>query len=618
MSDFFSQQQFTVYRWLGCHRTEKGYVFRVWAPRATAVFLCGDFNGWNRQSLPMSAIGEGVWEVITDAPREYDAYKYYIVSQNGNGVLKSDPYAYHFETRPATASKVYSLEGYIWQDTAWQQKKAAVNAATSPLNIYEVHLGSWKRHADGSFLSYTQLADELIAYVRDMQYTHIELMPVAEHPFDGSWGYQVTGYYAPTSRYGTPHEFMAFIDRCHQAGIGVILDWVPGHFPKDESGLYRFDGEACYEYADERKGEHKEWGTCVFDYGRREVRAFLLSNALFWLREYHADGLRVDAVASMLYLDYNRPSGAWMPNIYGGNGNLEAMSFFRELNTAVLSACPHSLMIAEESTAWPGVSQEVDAGGLGFSYKWNMGWMNDMLRYISLDPLFRKEVHDSLTFSFVYAFSERFILPLSHDEVVHGKGSLLGKMFGNYEEKFAGLRLFLAYTMAHPGKKLLFMGCEFGQFIEWNENQELDWLLLDYESHRQLHHFTKMLNTFYRAQSPLWEQDTSWEGFSWIAHDDKSQSVVAFRRIDKQGEEVVAVCNFTPIRRENYRLGLPDSGSYQEIFTTDAKEFGGGGIGNGTVKTQRIPFHGLEQSATLTLPPLSVVFLKRRKTKRRE
>ncbi len=613
MSQIFSEKQFSIYEWLGCHRIANGYVFRVWAPRAAAVFLCGDFNGWNTRSLPMCAIGDGVWEIITDTPREYNAYKYYIVSQNGNGVMKSDPYAYHFETRPATASKVYSLEGYAWQDAEWQRNKATANSITSPLNIYEVHLGSWKRHADSSFLSYRELADELIEYVLEMHYTHIELMPITEHPFDGSWGYQVTGYYAPTSRYGTPHDFMAFVDRCHQAGIGVILDWVPGHFPKDESGLYRFDGEACYEYADERKGEHKEWGTCVFDYGRREVRSFLFSNALFWLKEYHIDGLRVDAVASMLYLDYNRASGAWMPNIYGGNGNLEAMSFFRELNTAVLLSCPHSLMIAEESTAWPGVSHAVDEGGLGFSYKWNMGWMNDMLRYISLNPLFRKEVHDSLTFSLVYAFSEQFILPLSHDEVVHGKGSLLNKMFGTYEEKFAGLRLFLAYTMAHPGKKLLFMGCEFGQFIEWDEKKALDWLLLDYESHRQLHHFTKTLNAFYRAQAPLWQQDTSWEGFSWISHDDKSQSVVAFRRIDKQGEELVAVCNFTPVKREAYRIGLPKAGSYQEVFTTDAKEFGGEGIGNGNIRTKRVPFHGFEQSATLTLPPLSVVFLQHHK-----
>ncbi len=609
----FSKNQFSIYEWLGCHHTTKGYVFRVWAPRAAAVFLCGDFNGWERRSLPMYAIGEGVWEVITDAPREYDAYKYHIVSQNGNSVLKSDPYAYHFETRPATASKIYSLQGYTWQDSEWQHNKATVNAVGLPLNIYEVHLGSWKRHADGSFLSYEELADELIPYVLDMHYTHIELMPVMEHPFDGSWGYQVTGYYAPTSRYGTPHDFMAFVDRCHRAGIGVILDWVPGHFPKDESGLYRFDGEACYEYADARKGEHKEWGTCVFDYGKGEVRSFLFSNALFWLKEYHVDGLRVDAVASMLYLDYNRPDGAWMPNIYGGNGNLEAMSFFRELNTTVLSTCPHSLMIAEESTSWPGVTHAVNTGGLGFSHKWNMGWMNDMLRYISLDPLFRKEVHANLTFSLVYAFSEQFILPLSHDEVVHGKGSLLNKMFGTYEEKFAGLRLLLAYTMAHPGKKLLFMGGEFGQFIEWDEKKELDWLLLDFESHRRLHHFTKTLNAFYRTQSPLWEQDTSWEGFSWIAHDDNTQSVVSFRRIDTKGEEIISICNFTPIKREEYRIGLPKTGNYQEVFTTDAKEFGGGGVTNGTVRATRVPFHGFSQSATLTLPPLSVVFLKHRK-----
>ncbi len=602
-----------AYTFLGCHPKGEGFIFRVWAPHARKVWLVGDFTDWDASAIPMQNIGDGIWEGESPKAKKYDKYKYKI--ENRKTVYKSDPYAFHTATRPETDSKVYPLS-FEWTDAEYLSNRG--DSIRKPILIYEVHLSSWKQYPDGNFYAYRALCDTLIPYVKEMGYTHIELMPVSEYPYDPSWGYQVTGYYAPTSRYGTPHEFMAFVDRCHRAGIGVILDWVPGHFPKDESGLYRFDGEACYEYADERKGEHKEWGTCVFDYGRGEVRSFLLSNALFWLKEYHADGLRVDAVASMLYLDYNRAPGAWMPNIYGGNGNLEAMSFFRELNTAVLSSCPHSLMIAEESTAWPSVSHAVDAGGLGFSYKWNMGWMNDILRYISLDPLFRKEVHDSLTFSLVYAFSERFILPLSHDEVVHGKCSLLNKMFGTYEEKFAGLRLLLAYTVAHPGKKLFFMGCEFGQFIEWDEKKQLDWLLLDFESHRQMLHFTKMLNTFYRVQSPLWEQDTSWEGFSWIAHDDKSQSVVAFRRIDKQGKEVVAVCNFTPIRRENYRIGLPESGSYQEVFTTDAKEFGGGGIGNGTVKTQRIPFHGFGQSATLNLPPLSVVFLKQRKTKRRE
>lgn len=619
-STIFSQQHFAAYESLGCHRCGQGYVFRVWAPHASAVSLVGDFNGWNTAALPLSRVGNGgVWECVTAAVQEYDAYKYYITKADGTGVMKSDPYAYHFETRPATASKVYSLEGYEWHDTEWQRKKAAVHAVSAPLNIYEVHLGSWKRHADGSLFSYQILAEELIPYVRDMHYTHIELLPIMEHPFDGSWGYQVTGYYAPTSRYGTPHDFMAFVDRCHQAGIGVILDWVPGHFPKDESGIYRFDGEACYEYADERKGEHREWGTCVFDYAKYEVRSFLISNALFWLKNYHIDGMRVDAVASMLYLDYNRQAGEWVPNIHGGHENLEAIAFLQDLNTAVLAECPHTLMIAEESTAWPRVSGPVSEGGLGFQYKWNMGWMNDMLRYISLDPLFRSGNHRHITFSFFYAFSEQFILPISHDEVVHGKGSLINKMFGTYEQKFAGMRLFLAYTMAHPGKKLLFMGCEFGQFIEWNENQGLDWLLLDFESHRTLHKFTRDLNAFYRQHPPLWEKDTSWEGFSWISHDDSAQSVVAFRRIDCRGGELIAVCNFTPVTREHYRIGLPFYGTYQEVFSTDAVEFGGGGIQNGTVRAEPIAFHGLEQSAELTLPPLSVVFLKlKRRLKRKK
>ncbi len=607
----FSQQHFASYEFLGCHRLGQGYVFRVWAPHAAAVSLVGDFNHWDTAALPLTRTHDGgVWECITDVVQEYDNYKYYITKSNGTGLMKSDPYAYHFETRPATASKVYMLEGYEWQDTAWQRKRKETDVTATPINIYEVHLGSWKRHNDGSFLSYSQLADELIPYVCDMHYTHIELLPIMEHPFDGSWGYQVTGYYAPTSRYGTPHDFMAFVDRCHQSGIGVILDWVPGHFPKDESGLYRFDGEACYEYADERKGEHREWGTCVFDYAKHEVRSFLISNALFWLKHYHIDGIRVDAVASMLYLDYNRNAWEWIPNIYGGHEHLEAIAFLQDLNKAVLTECPHTLMIAEESTAWPRVSGAVEEGGLGFQYKWNMGWMNDMLRYVSFDPLFRSYHHHHITFSFLYAFSERFILPISHDEVVHGKGSLLNKMFGTYEQKFAGMRLFLAYTMAHPGKKLLFMGCEFGQFIEWNENRGLDWLLLDFESHRTLHQFTRALNIFYQQHSPLWEQDTSWEGFSWISHDDNSQSVVAFRRIGRGGEELIAVCNFTPMSREHYRIGLPTNGIYQEVFNTDALEFGGSGTTNDTVKTEPIPFHGLEQSAELTLPPLSVVFLK--------
>ncbi len=611
LGTLFQGEAFDLYRELGCHRDGNGYVFRVWAPRAQSVALVGDFNGWNTAALPLSRVGsEGVWEVITDAVQEYDAYKYYVVGVDGNGVMKSDPYAYHYETRPSTASRVYSLDGYGWQDERWQKKKAAESVYNVPVNIYEVHLGSWRQYADGNPFSYEKLADELIPYVTEMGYTHIELMPVSEYPFDGSWGYQVTGYYAPTSRYGTPKGFMNFVDRCHQANIGVIVDWVPGHFPKDEYGLYRFDGSPCYEYADPRKGEHKEWGTCVFDYGREEVRRFLISNVLFWLEYYHIDGIRVDAVASMLYLDYNRRDGEWCPNIHGGHENLEAVSFLQQLNEAVFAAYPHTMMIAEESTAWPMVSHPTDVGGLGFNFKWNMGWMNDMLRYISLDPLFRKGNHNSLTFSFFYAFSENFVLPISHDEVVHGKCSLINKMPGTYEEKFAGVRLFLAYMMAHPGKKLTFMGTEFGQFIEWDYHKGLDWQLLDYPAHATLQRYTRALNAFYRDRAPLWDVDFSWEGFSWIAHDDAAQSVIAFRRIAQNGEELIAVCNFTPVQRDGYRIGVPVYGNYEEVFTTDAEDFGGGGVQNGIVKADPIPMHGFEQSVSLSLPPLSVLFLR--------
>ncbi len=587
-----------------------GYVFRVWAPHAQSVSLVGDFNGWNSMASPLSRVGnDGVWECYTDQVQEYDVYKYYVVGADGSGVMKSDPYAYHFETRPGTASRVYTLGDYAWSDEEWQKAKARQSMYDTPVNIYEVHAGSWKRYADGNTFSYEKLADELIPYVCDMGYTHIELMPLMEYPFDGSWGYQVTGYYAPTSRYGTPRDLMSFVDRCHRNGIGVIMDWVPGHFPKDECGIYRFDGEACYEYADPRRGEHKEWGTCVFDYGKPEVRSFLISNALFWLENYHIDGIRVDAVASMLYLDYNRKDGEWLPNSYGGHENLDAISFLRDLNTAVFAAFPNTMMIAEESTAWPMVSHPADQGGMGCNYKWNMGWMTDMLRYISLDPLFRSGNHNALTFSFFYAFSENFVLPISHDEVVHGKCSLINKMPGTYEEKMAGMRLFLAYMMAHPGKKLTFMGTEFGQFIEWNYQQELDWVLLSYPAHRAMQEFTRSLNHFYREQAPLWENDFSWEGFSWIANDDSAQSVIAFRRMDRSGNELVAVCNFTPVERTDYRIGMPIHGVYDTVLTTDAAEFGGGGHGD-TVRTQRVPMHGFDQSAALTLPPLSVQFFK--------
>ncbi len=604
------------YQWLGCHYAgDGGYVFRVWAPQAKSVSLIGEFNNWDPAAQPMELGDGGIWECSLQPVATFAAYKYHIVGADGHAVDKTDPFAAHIETRPGTASKVFEIGGYGWQDGDWFRRKAQTSVYDRPINIYEVHAGSWRRYADGNPFSYVKLADELIPYVLEMGYTHIELLPLMEYPFDGSWGYQVCGYFAPTSRYGTPEDFMAFVDACHCAGIGVILDWVPAHFPKDSAGLYRFDGTPCFAYADPRKGEHKEWGTCVFDYGKPEVRSFLISNAMYWIEEFHVDGLRVDAVASMLYLDYNRRAGEWIPNENGGHENLEAVAFLRQLNEAIFAAHPDTMMIAEESTAWPLVSRPTADGGLGFNYKWNMGWMNDMLRYTSMDPLYRKGNQNLLTFSMMYAFSENFILPISHDEVVHGKCSLINKMPGTYEEKFAGLRVFLGYMMAHPGKKLLFMGTEFGQFKEWDYQGGLDWLLLDYESHRMMRHYTATLNRLYLDTPALWENDFSWEGFQWIANDDNAQSVIAFRRVDRAGHEIVVVCNFTPVLREGYRIGLPQYGDWVEAFNSDLAEFGGSNTVNKVIRTEVKPFHGLEQSAELTLPPLSVLMLRCKKAR---
>lgn len=600
-----------AYDFFGSHITDDTVVFRVWAPNALAVSVVGEFNSWNEEANPMEKIADGIWETEIYGLRQYDCYKYSILAEDGVRRMKADPYAFHSETRPANASKIYDLGGYEWHDEDYLQNVYKKEVYSSPVNIYELHAGSWKTYPDGEPYSYRALADELVGYLNEMSYTHVELMPVLEHPFDGSWGYQVTGYFAVTSRYGTPHDFMYFVDRLHEAGIGVILDWVPAHFPKDAHGLYEFDGSCCYEYADPMKREHADWGTRIFDFGKNEVISFLTSSAAFFFDKYHIDGLRVDAVASMLYLDYGRRGGQWRPNIYGGRENLEAVSFLKYLNESIFRDYPHALMIAEESTAWPLVTKPVSVDGLGFNFKWNMGWMNDILRYCSLDGLSRKFNHDLITFSMFYAFSENFVLPISHDEVVHGKKSLIDKMPGNYEEKFKGMKAFLGYMYSHPGKKLLFMGQEFGQFIEWDEKKQLDWFLLDYDSHRQLHEFVKELNRVYKENPPLWQIDYSWEGFNWLVSDDNSNSVVAFERIDKNGEKIIAICNFTPVVREKYRIGVEKRGSLTYLLNSDSKCFGGEGIADGKrIYTKKIPMHGKNNSFEITVPGFSCVYLK--------
>ena len=606
-----------TYKFLGCHKGEKdgveGYYFRVWAAHAEGISVVGDFNDWDENATPMEKIDDSeVWEAFVTGLQTYDTYKYCIHGCDGKTHYKADPYGTHMEVAPNTGSKVFDIDDYLWSDKKWMAEKKSKDIYNCPMNIYEVHLNSWKACPDGKYFSYVRFADTIIPYIKEMGYTHIELMPLAEYPFDGSWGYQVTGYFAPTSRYGTPDDLMYFVDACHKAGIGVILDWVPAHFPKDAYGLYEFDGECTYEYSDMRKGEHKEWGTRVFDYGKNEVKSFLISSAMYWVDNFHFDGLRVDAVASMLYLDYGREDGEWIPNKNGGRENLEAVEFFKELNFAMFKEHPEVMMIAEESTAWPMITMPTNIGGLGFNFKWNMGWMNDMLRYISLDPLFRKGNHNCITFSFYYAFSENFILPISHDEVVHGKCSLINKMPGEYEMKFDGLRLFLAYMFAHPGKKLLFMGSEFGQFIEWNYKQGLDWLLLDYEMHRKMLGFSKTLNKLYKDTPALWQIDYSWDGFQWISSEDNANSVIAFRRIDKNGNEIIAIFNFTPNSFDEYRIGVPNEGSYKVVLDTSLEQFGGSTIAkHPAYKTKKKAMHGFEQSIGLKLSGLSGIYLEK-------
>ena len=588
---------------------EQGYLFRVYAPEAEKVSVMGEFNDWNRNADYMARDEQGIWEKFIPNIPEYAAYKYSVWAKSGDVFDKSDPYGFHFETRPGNATKAYDLDGYEWGDASWLDWRKKHLPYSNPVNIYECHLGSWKMHEDGNFYSYRQLADELVPYVKEMGYTHIEFMPLTEYPFDGSWGYQVIGYFAATSRYGTPKDLMYLIDKAHQAGLGVIMDWVPAHFPKDGCGLVEFDGSHLYEYADPLKMEHKEWGTRVFDYGKVSTRNLLFSSAMFWIEKFHMDGLRVDAVASMLYLDYNR-QGEWRPNVHGGRENLEAVDFLRLLNEYILTDHPDVMMIAEESTAWPMVTKPGYDGGLGFNFKWNMGWMNDMLCYCSADPFFRKDMHDKITFSFMYAFSENYILPLSHDEVVHGKCSLISKMPPPYENQFGGLRALYGYMAAHPGKKMLFMGGEFAQFSEWAYQRGLDWMLLDYPAHRQMQAYVKALNHFYLATPQLWEQDTDWRGFEWISHEDNRNNIIAFRRVAKDGSDIVVVVNFSPEEQQEYRIGVPITGTYEEIFTSDKTEFGGSGMANGKLKTENKPMHGQEQSIVLKIPRFGVLFFK--------
>lgn len=610
LSAFEAGNLTNAYELLGCHRTEEGWCFRVWAPNAQKISVVGDFNFWNPEDLPMEPIGHGVWQAVAPTAQEGQAYKYFITQYTGRQVHKTDPFGFRMTALPDTSSIICDLSGYQWHDRAFRAADSRKNILDRPINIYEVHLGSWKRHEDGTYLTYEELARELVPYVKDMGYTHVELMPLCEYPFDPSWGYQVSCYYSPTHRYGTPQQLMALVDAFHQAGIGVIMDWVPAHFPKDEYGLYEFDGTPQYEGMDPVMREHTEWGTRIFNYSNGGVSSFLISNAIFWMQVYHMDGLRVDAVTSMLYLDYARPN--YHPNKFGGRENLEAIEFLQKLNTAVFAMRKNALMIAEESTAFPNITKPVEENGLGFLLKWNMGWMHDVLDYMSKDPVYRKYHHDKLTFQLTYAFSENYVLPLSHDEVVHGKLSLIGRMPGLYDDKFHNLRAMFAYMMTEPGKKLNFMGSELAQFIEWNYNQGLDWLLLDYDRHRQMQHFVRDLNHFYLSHPQLWENDRNWDGFQWIDPDDKDRSIFSYRRMDKKGRELVVVCNFCPVYREDYPLGLRRPGTYDPIFCTDRPEYGGADTFVPSVTTEKQPMHGQKYSAKFVIPALSVTIYQRR------
>lgn len=614
-ADFQKGKSCRAQNYLGSKLSTKGCLFRVWAPNAAEVFVAGDFNFWSEDAHPMKRLGAGIWEANIEAVPENSAYKYVIITNEGRTLWKADPYGFRFELRPASATLVCSLDNYVWQDEKWYEYRRSNKVYSSAMNVYEVNLGSWKLGKEGEYITYRQAAEELIPYVLSMGFTHIEFMPLTEYPYDPSWGYQCTGYFAATSRYGTAHDLMYLIDKCHQSGLGVIMDWVPAHFPKDPHGLVEFDGSRLYEPSDPLMAEHPSWGTRIFDYSKGEVKSFLISSALFWLETFHCDGLRVDAVASMLYLDYERDGAEWHANKYGGRENLDAVDFLRAMNTACFTYDDSILMIAEESTAWPLVTAPVDAGGLGFNLKWNMGWMNDTLQYIKTDPVYRSKVHNKLTFSLTYAFSENFILPISHDEVVHMKGSLIAKAPGTREQKLANIRAFSAYMLAHPGKKLMFMGAELGQESEWDFNGQLPWEILQYSDNAALQTYLSESNFFYKNCSSLWEDDFKQSGFEWICPDERDRNIIAFIRKNKDGKEIIFVCNFSGITQDSFRFGLSTAGTYKVLLSSDDLRYGGGGnLGGGSVfATDAIPCHAREYSISLDMPPLTAIFLEKSK-----
>lgn len=615
MEQFHAGDCVRAYDFFGAHfvnwDNRNGVVFRVWAPNAVSVSVVGDFNNWDLNANFMYKIDAEIWELFIEGLEQFSKYKFCIETQNSEKILKADPFAFHSEYEAKNCSKIFDINSYGWQDEGWVCRRKEQNALDKPMNIYEVHLGSWKRYADGNYFDYRKIADELVPYLKEMCYTHVQIMPIMEYPFEGSWGFQTTGYFSATSRYGTPDGLMYLIDKLHSENIGVILDWVPSNFPKDDFGLIKFDGTEIFEGKDANRNERASWGTCLFDYSRYEVISFLVSSAMFWIEKFHIDGIRVGSLSSMLYLDYGKKDGEWSPNKYGGKENLEAIDFIKHLNSAIHMFGNGALVFAEENTSWPKLTHPVEEGGLGFDYKWNRGWMNDMLHYMSLNPLWRPFNHDNLTYSFFYAFTEHFLLPVSHDEVCNGKGSLISKMPGEYNDKFAGVRAFATYMYAHPGKKLVFMGTEIGQFDEWDANSGIQWDLLSFEKHAQLKNFFRDLNKFYLENKPFYELDTIWKGFDWIHHDDYTNSVIAFKRTDSEGNEIVAICNFQPIKHENYFIGVPKYGLYDEVFTSDALEYGGTGVTNGKdIEPQPMKIHGYDQGLALTLPPFGVVYLK--------